>query len=182
LKDQNKKKEVRNMAKKAAASKAKIDAESLKLALTIMEKGDLVEFIYEQGDLKIQFRRQGAFAPANISYSAAPAQVSMPAPVAVPAAVSAPAAAAASAPAVNPNAHAVKSPMVGTFYRSPSPDAPPFINVGDTVEPGKTLCIIEAMKIMNEIKCEVKGKVKEILAENAQPVEFNQPLIVIEKS
>ncbi|MBN2753652.1 MAG: acetyl-CoA carboxylase biotin carboxyl carrier protein [Candidatus Goldbacteria bacterium] len=148
-----------------------------------MEKGDLVEFIYEQGDLKIQFRRQGAFAPANISYSSAPAGVSMPAMQHAPAAVSvsAPAAVPAAA-AENPNAHAVKSPMVGTFYRSPSPDSPPFINVGDTVEPGKTLCIIEAMKIMNEIKCEVKGKVKEILAENAQPVEYNQPLIIIEKS
>lgn len=171
------------MAKKPVVSKAKIDAESLTLALTIMEKGDLVEFIYEQGDLKIQFRRQGAFAPATISYSSAPANVSMPAMSHAPAAVliSAPAAVAAAA-AENPNAHAVKSPMVGTFYKSPSPDSPAFVNVGDIVEPGKTLCIIEAMKIMNEIKCEVKGKVKEILAENAQPVEYNQPLIIIEKS
>jgi len=170
------------MAKKPVVSKSKIDAESLTLALTIMEKGDLVEFIYEQGDLKIQFRRQGAFAPANISYSSAPANVSMPAMSQAPAAVSISAPTIAAAPAENPNAHAVKSPMVGTFYRSPSPDSPPFVNVGDTVEPGKTLCIIEAMKIMNEIKCEVKGKVKEILAENAQPVEYNQPLIIIEKS
>jgi acetyl-CoA carboxylase biotin carboxyl carrier protein len=72
--------------------------------------------------------------------------------------------------------------MVGTFYRSPSPESPAFINIGDSVEPGKTLCIIEAMKIMNEIKCEVKGKVKEIITENAQAVEYNQPLILIDKT
>jgi len=105
----------------------------------------------------------------------------MPA-VAAPAALPQSAAPAAAAkPQENPNEVSVKSPMVGTFYRAPSPEAPPFINIGDNVEPGKTLCIIEAMKIMNEIKCEVKGKVKEILVENAQAVEFNQPIIIIEK-
>jgi acetyl-CoA carboxylase biotin carboxyl carrier protein len=72
--------------------------------------------------------------------------------------------------------------MVGTYYKAPSPESPVFIKVGDMVEPGKTVCIIEAMKIMNEIKSEIKGRVKEILIENAQAVEFGQPLIIIEKS
>lgn len=76
----------------------------------------------------------------------------------------------------------IKSPMVGTFYRSPSPDAPPFIEVGQDIEAGQVICIIEAMKLMNEIKSEVKGKVKEILVESAEPVEFGQVLFTIEPS
>ncbi|MGE4358043.1 MAG: acetyl-CoA carboxylase biotin carboxyl carrier protein [Candidatus Omnitrophota bacterium] len=75
----------------------------------------------------------------------------------------------------------VKSPMIGTFYRSPHPDAPPFVEVGDIVEPGKVLCIIEAMKLMNEIKAEIKGKIIEVLINNGDPVEFGQPLFLIEK-
>jgi acetyl-CoA carboxylase biotin carboxyl carrier protein len=171
------------MAKKIEKSNAKIDAESLKLALTIMEKGDLAEFLYEHKDLKIQLKRQGAFAPSNISYSSAPLAQAPPVMSQAPAS-----AAVAQSPAVpaaaaeNPNDFSIKSPMVGTFYRSPSPDAPSFVSVGDVIEPGKTICIIEAMKIMNEIKSEIKGKVKEIIVENAQAVEFNQPLIIVEKS
>lgn len=74
----------------------------------------------------------------------------------------------------------IKAPMVGTFYRAPSPEAPPYIEVGQTVEPGQVICIIEAMKLMNEIKSEIKGKVLEILAENAEPVEFGQPMFILE--
>ncbi len=74
----------------------------------------------------------------------------------------------------------ITAPMVGTFYRAPSPGAKPYIEVGDTIEPGKVLCIIEAMKLMNEIKSEVKGKIKEILVENGEPVEFGQPLFLVE--
>jgi acetyl-CoA carboxylase biotin carboxyl carrier protein len=72
--------------------------------------------------------------------------------------------------------------MVGTFYKASTPDSPPFVKIGDMIEPGKTVCIIEAMKIMNEIKSEIKGTVKEIVVENAQAVEFNQPLIIVEKN
>jgi acetyl-CoA carboxylase biotin carboxyl carrier protein len=159
-------------------TKTKVDVEALNQVLKIMEKGDLAELLYEDGSVKIQLKKRGAF-----SASASMPQIiqSMPAAgMAVPS-VEAAAAPAAPKPEDNPNASVVKSPMVGTFYRSPSPESPPFINIGDSVEPGKTLCIIEAMKIMNEIKCEVKGKVKEIIVENAQAVEFNQPLIIIEK-
>ena len=75
----------------------------------------------------------------------------------------------------------IKSPMVGTFYRRPAPDAEPYVEVGDTISPGKVLCIIEAMKLMNEIEAEINGKIVEILTENAQPVEYNQPLFRVQK-
>ena len=74
------------------------------------------------------------------------------------------------------------SPMVGTFYRAPAPDADPYISVGDTIQPGKILCIVEAMKLMNEIEAEISGKIVKILVENAQPVEYNQPIFLVEKS
>jgi acetyl-CoA carboxylase biotin carboxyl carrier protein len=167
------------MAKNAGKDpKTKVDVESLNQVLKVMEKGDLAELLYEDGSEKINMKKRGAFATAP-----AMPQVYQAAQAAMPQAAQAePAAAAAPKPEDNPNMSAVKSPMVGTFYRSPSPESPAFVNIGDSVEPGKTLCIIEAMKIMNEIKCEVKGKVKEILVENAQAVEYNQPLIIIEKS
>jgi acetyl-CoA carboxylase biotin carboxyl carrier protein len=79
----------------------------------------------------------------------------------------------------NSNLHEINSPMVGTFYKSPSPDAEAFVKVGDRVEPGTTLCIIEAMKVMNEIECDVSGTIEKILIENASPVEFNQVLFLI---
>ena len=82
----------------------------------------------------------------------------------------------------NENLYEVKSPMVGTFYRAPSPDADAYVNVGSNVTPGSVLCIIEAMKLMNEIESEVSGKIIKILVENSQPVEYNQPLFLIEKS
>ena len=90
------------------------------------------------------------------------------------------AAAPAPAPAVNDKLRAITSPMVGTFYRAPAPDADPFLETGDTVELGQTVCIIEAMKLMNEIESELKGRVVQILVENAQPVEFGQKLFLVE--
>ncbi|HLD41146.1 MAG TPA: acetyl-CoA carboxylase biotin carboxyl carrier protein [Candidatus Omnitrophota bacterium] len=78
------------------------------------------------------------------------------------------------------NKNEIKSPMVGTFYRAPSPEAPPFVQVNQEIEPGQVICIIEAMKLMNEIKSEIKGKILEILVDNAEPVEFGQPLFLIE--
>ena len=163
----------------------KVDIELLNQVLKIMEKGDLVELLVEQDNFKIQLKKSGANiihstptifttpAPANFQASAASAQS---------AASTGPAAEDAKPAEEDPNIHTVKSPMVGTFYRAPSPDAAPFVNTGDNVSPGQTLCIIEAMKIMNEIKSEIKGKVKEIKVENGQAVEFNQPMILIEKA
>ena len=100
------------------------------------------------------------------------------APQATPAQAQAPAAEAA--PAAQAQGHVLKSPMVGTFYRSSSPGAAPFVEVGDTVKVGQTLCIIEAMKILNEIECDKDGIIKAVLGENGQAVEFGQPLFVIE--
>lgn len=74
----------------------------------------------------------------------------------------------------------IRAPMVGTFYRAPSPEAPPYVEIGQTIEPGQVICIIEAMKLMNEIKSEIKGKILEILVDNAEPVEFGQPMLLIE--
>jgi acetyl-CoA carboxylase biotin carboxyl carrier protein len=159
--------------------KTKVDVEALNQVIKIMDKGDIAELLYEDGSVKIQLKKRGAFmAAASIP------QVMNTVPAVMHAAAPAEAAAAPVKPKPedNPNIAVVKSPMVGTFYRSPSPESPAFINIGDSVEPGKTLCIIEAMKIMNEIKCEVKGKVKEIITENAQAVEYNQPLILIDKT
>ncbi len=82
----------------------------------------------------------------------------------------------------NSKAIEIKSPMVGTFYRAPSPEAPPYVEVGQNVEPGQVICIIEAMKLMNEIKSEVKGKIVEVLVDNAEPLEFGQPIFLIEPS
>ncbi len=80
----------------------------------------------------------------------------------------------------NKNYHVVKSPMIGTFYRSPGPDKPPFINVGDNIDAGQAVCIIEAMKLFNEIECDVKGKIVKVLVENATPVEYDQPLFLVD--
>ena len=163
------------MAKKEDGKK--LNLEVLNEALKIMDKGDLVEMIYEEKDLKIQLKKAGAIKGVM---QAMPAKQYAPAPPAAPAA--APAQSEPKKLVEDAKTGIIKSPMVGTYYKAPSPESPAFIKVGDLVEPGKTVCIIEAMKIMNEIKSEIKGRVKEILMENAQAVEFGQPLIIIEKS
>lgn len=157
--------------KETSESKKKIDVEILQQAIKIMKDNDLVELIYEQKDLKIGLKKatQAQIIQPNF-INPVPSVAQQITSETKP-----------EKPKVDENLYIVKSPMVGTFYRAPSPDSPPFVNIGDAVDQGKTLCIIEAMKIMNEIKSEVKGVVKEILVENAQAVEFNQPLFVIEK-
>jgi len=157
--------------KEDSESKKKIDVEILQQALKIMKENDLVEFIYEQKDLKIGLKKATQAQLIQPNFINQTPSVAQPvAPETKP-----------EKPKVDENLYIVKSPMVGTFYRAPSPDSPPFVNIGDVVDQGKTLCIIEAMKIMNEIKSEVKGVIKEILVENAQAVEFNQPMFIIEK-
>jgi acetyl-CoA carboxylase biotin carboxyl carrier protein len=113
-----------------------------------------------------------------------------PAPVIIPVAPQLTATAPADSVPVKPAAQGpdtskyitVKSPMIGTFYKTPNPDSPPFVNVGDTISPGQTVCIIEAMKLFNEIESEVSGKVVKILVENASPVEYDQPLFLVDPS
>lgn len=136
----------------------------------------------ERKDFKIIIRKpvpQTISAPQFIHTApAAPAPVAaIPAAEAAPATKEAP---AAEKPAVADNLLTIKSPMIGTFYRSPSPDKPLFVNVGDEIKPGKPVCIIEAMKLFNEIESEISGRIVKILVDNATPVEYDQPLFLVE--
>ena len=153
-----------------------MDIRKIKKLIELVEESGIAELEISEGEESVRISRSGpAVAPAPVHYAAAPAPVAA-APVA-PAAAPAPAAEAA--PAV-PAGHQVLSPMVGTFYRSPSPDAKAFVEVGQSVKAGETLCIVEAMKMMNQIEADKSGVVTAILVEDGQPVEFDQPLVVIE--
>ena len=144
-----------------------MDLRKLKKLIDLVQESGISELEVTEGEEKVKIVKSGG---AAVAY-AAPA----PAPAAPAAAV--PAAAAAPAEI---QGHLVKSPMVGTFYRSPSPGAKAFVEVGDTVKSGDTICIIEAMKLLNEIECDKDGVIKPILVENGQPVEYGEPLVVIE--
>lgn len=151
----------------------------------MINKSSISELSIKEGDFEITIKQESTMvAPV---YTAAP--VAMPAPMAVaptasPAAPAAPVTTSeAPAPAVsNDKLHTIKSPMIGTFYRSSSPGKPTFVNVGDEVKPGQTLCIIEAMKLFNEIECEVSGKIVKVLADDSSPIEYDQPMFLIELS
>lgn len=140
----------------------------------------------EKKDFKLVIRKPAPnvavpqYIQANIPAQLPPAPVqAAPVPASTPAATAAPVAEKAKE-AENSNLITIKSPMIGTFYRSSSPDKPPFINVGDEVSPGKAVCIIEAMKLFNEIESEVSGKIVKVLVDNASPVEYDQPLFLVE--
>ena len=165
--------------------------------MTISEIQDLIKFVsksgvseveIEQKDFKITIKtevarkKNGPDSP-QVIYAPAPALPAAPAPVAAapaPAPAAAPAEPAAPAPAAASNLITVKSPMIGTFYRRSSPDKPLLADVGTTVKPGSVLCIIEAMKLFNEIECEVSGKIVQILVNDSSPVEYDQPLFLVE--
>jgi len=152
-----------------------MDIRKIKKLIELVEESGITELEVqeEEGTVRIS-RAAPAVAPAAIQYAAAPV-----APVAAPAAAPA-AAAPAEAPAAEISGHQVRSPMVGTFYRSPSPEAKAFVEVGQTVKIGDALCIVEAMKMMNRIEADKAGVVKAILVNDGEAVEFDQPLIVIE--
>ena len=152
-----------------------MDIRKIKKLIELVEESGITELEVqeEEGTVRIS-RAAPAVAPAAIQYAAAPA-----APVAAPAAAPA-AAAPAEAPVAEISGHQVRSPMVGTFYRSPSPEAKAFVEVGQTVKVGDALCIVEAMKMMNRIEADKAGVVKAILVNDGEAVEFDQPLIVIE--
>ncbi|WP_373705408.1 acetyl-CoA carboxylase biotin carboxyl carrier protein [Neisseria dentiae] len=158
-----------------------MDLRKLKKLIDLVEESGIAEIEVTEGEEKVRITRTvAAPAPAQTIYATAPMAAPVaPAPAPVAAAPVA-AAAAPSAPAARDLSQAQKSPMVGTFYRAPSPSAPAFVEVGATVKAGDTLCIIEAMKLMNEIEAEKSGVIKEILVENGQPVEFGKPLFIIE--
>ena len=154
-----------------------MDIRKIKKLIELVEESGITELEVqeEEGTVRIS-RAAPVAAPAAIQYAAAPV-----APVAAPAAAPAPAAAAPEeAPAAEVSGHQVRSPMVGTFYRSPSPEAKAFVEVGQTVKVGDALCIVEAMKMMNRIEADKAGVVKAILVNDGEAVEFDQPLIVIE--
>lgn len=144
-----------------------MDLRKLKKLIDLVQESGISELEVTEGEEKVKIVKSGSQA---VTYAAA-------APTSAPALVHAPepAAAAAALPG-----HVVKSPMVGTFYRCPSPGAKPFVEVGDTVKSGDTICIIEAMKLLNEIECDKDGVIKAILVENGQPVEYGEPLVVID--
>ena len=152
-----------------------MDIRKIKKLIELVEESGITELEVqeEEGTVRIS-RAAPAVAPAAIQYAAAPV-----APVAAPAAAPA-AAAPAEAPAAEISGHQVRSPMLGTFYRSPSPEAKAFVEVGQTVKVGDALCIVEAMKMMNRIEADKAGVVKAILVNDGEAVEFDQPLIVIE--
>ena len=153
----------------------KINLKEIEALIKLIKKSGVSEVSLDLKDFKITVRTNGhsAQAPAIVSAPAAPP----------PQAAAAPVSAAQPPKASSPDESkliTVRSPMIGTFYRSSSPDKPPFASVGDDVAPGKVLCIIEAMKLFNEIESEVSGKVVKVLVENASPVEYDQPLFLIE--
>ena len=150
-----------------------MDLRKLKKLIDLVQESGIGEIEITEGEEKVRISRQGS-APAPM-IMASPAVQPMIAGIAPSAGSAAPAAAPA-----QPTGHTLKSPMVGTFYRAPSPGAPPFVEVGQSVSKGQTLCIIEAMKLLNEIESDVSGTVKAILVENGQPVEYGQPLFLIE--
>ena len=155
-----------------------MDLRKLKKLIDLVQESGIGEIEITEGEERVRISRQGAPGPVMM---AAPAMqhVGM-VPAGMPGMVPAAPEAAAPAAAAEPKGHTLKSPMVGTFYRAPSPGAPSFVEVGQSVSKGQTLCIIEAMKLLNEIESDVAGRVKAILVENGQPVEYGQPLFLIE--
>ncbi|OHC67324.1 MAG: acetyl-CoA carboxylase, biotin carboxyl carrier protein [Rhodocyclales bacterium RIFCSPLOWO2_02_FULL_63_24] len=147
-----------------------MDLRKLKTLIDLVQNSGISELEISEGEEKIRIAKHLTAAPAHTV-------VSMPV-AAAPAAV-APAPTPATAPPSQPEGHVMKAPMVGTFYRSSGPDAAPFVEVGQTVKAGDTLCIIEAMKLMNEIEADISGVIKSIQVENGQAVEYGQPMFVI---
>ena len=153
-----------------------MDLRKLKTLIDLVSESNISELEITEADGKVRIVKADPHAAMQPQY----APMMMQAPQAAAAvAAAAPAAAEPAAPAVDPG-HPVKSPMVGTFYRSANPGAKPFVEVGDTIKEGDPICIIEAMKIMNEIEADKSGTVTRILCENGQAVEFGQPLFIIE--
>ncbi|MCU0641118.1 MAG: acetyl-CoA carboxylase biotin carboxyl carrier protein [Candidatus Margulisbacteria bacterium] len=145
-----------------------MDFEVLKKLIQLVKDEDISGVAVEEKGVKYEVRREKG---GHVVSAPAPHAASTPAPVTQNPA----------SPKEDEGLTAITSPMVGTFYRSPSPEAPPFVNAGDDVEPGKVVCIIEAMKLFNEIESEVRGKIVKVLVENGKPVEFGQKLFLVKK-
>ena len=149
-----------------------MNLETVKELVALMKENALVELYYEEKDVRIRLKKEGAVAPVpNITMAQAP----------VPQMIQQPAAAAAPGE-TKVEKLTIKSPMVGTYYSSQSPDSKPFVSVGDTIKENDVICILEAMKVMNEIKADLGGVVKEVLVQSGEPVEYGQDLFVIEQA
>jgi acetyl-CoA carboxylase biotin carboxyl carrier protein len=153
-----------------------MDIRKIKKLIELLEESGINEIEIKEGEESVRITRS---APGSQHAFVMPQQFSAPAPAAPATAAEASSTESAGTPAV-PEGHAVTAPMVGTFYRAPSPGAKPFVDVGQSVSAGDTLCIIEAMKMLNQIEADKAGVVKAILIENGQPVEYGQPMFIIE--
>jgi acetyl-CoA carboxylase biotin carboxyl carrier protein len=166
-----------------------MDLKEIKLVIDLMTKNGLSEFELEKGDFKLRVKRgpggewSTSTTPAagpQVVHHHAPVAAFAPAPVAAPAVIPQAAAMVMPDPVAAATTHPqIVSPMVGTFYLSPSPDSPPYVTVGQEVQEDTVVCIIEAMKVMNEIKAETRGIIVEVLAQNGKPVEFGKPLFAV---
>jgi acetyl-CoA carboxylase biotin carboxyl carrier protein len=154
-----------------------VDLKDIKAIIDLMKKNSVTEFELEKQDFKIRLKRGVNGGAAAVPYEDPPAMTIMPPPTAIPAP-----AAPVQPPAPPSNELEIKSPMIGTFYRAPSPESAPYVEVGTEVNPDTVVCIIEAMKVMNEIKAEAKGVITQVLIENAKPVEFGQALFKVRPS
>jgi acetyl-CoA carboxylase biotin carboxyl carrier protein len=161
-----------------------MDIKQVQELIKLVSKSSLSELTIEEGDFKITLKQKEDVVPqAYLSAPVVTAPVAVaPAPVA--ASAPAPVSATPAAPATEDTSKyiTIKSPMIGTFYRKPSPDKPLYVEVGDEIAPGKVVCIIEAMKLFNEIESEVKGRVVKVLVEDQSPVEYDQPLFLVDPS
>jgi len=154
-----------------------VELKDIKAIIDLMKKNSVAEFELEKSDFKIRLKRGMNGGASVIQYEDSPAiAYSNPLPAIAPASAAPPTAQPA---AITANEAEIKSPMIGTFYRSPSPEAAAYAEIGTEVNPETVVCIIEAMKVMNEIKAEMKGVITHVLVENAKPVEFGQPLFKV---
>lgn len=154
-----------------------MDLNLIKKLIKVVENSEITEFTFREGDLKVKISKNSSGVQNFVS---APSNVN-PQPVLTESETHSEDTKSTKT-SISENLHEIKSPIVGTFYRAPAPDADPYIQVGDTISSGNVLCIVEAMKLMNEIESDISGKIVKILVENATPVEYNQPLFLIEKS
>ena len=162
----------------------RMNQKELKELIEFLIEKDIAEFELERGDVKVRIKRAGEHTIVHSHgeprfYAMPPAPGAAPELGAVPVVVAAAAPAPPAAPAPEEGLHMVKSPIVGTFYEAPSPGAPPFVKPGDSVEVGQVLCIVEAMKLLNEIESDIAGEIVKKLAVNGQPIEYGQELFVI---
>jgi len=165
-----------------------MNVKELKELIEFLIEKDIAEFEMERGDVKVRIKRASEHTSGSVTLPFVQAAPTAAVPMAaapgasVPLAAPAVPAAKEAAPAPDNNLHIVRSPIVGTFYESPSPGSPPFIKIGDKIETGQVLCIVEAMKLMNEIESDVTGEIVKKLVANGQPVEYGQELFAVRKS